>query len=154
MTNSAVTRAGAPCWHHCYLKTTEVKGHFKCFDNPSKKGRFKRLHNHQMFSGVFSCTDTRAPSWTVAIKLETAICLFSDAAGRSISGLKVIVLLCVLVLVHERKPKNILGLSCLLNLPFFDGCRTLYMIANILILRLNVQKNKKFSLNGWVKKCN
>ncbi len=23
--------------HHSKVKTTEVKGHFKCFDNPSKK---------------------------------------------------------------------------------------------------------------------
>ncbi len=33
MMNNAVTRAGARHRRHCRLKTMEVKGHFKCFDN-------------------------------------------------------------------------------------------------------------------------
>ncbi len=37
MTNSAVTRAGAPCWCHRSLKTTEVKGHIKRIDNLWRK---------------------------------------------------------------------------------------------------------------------
>ncbi len=58
MTSSAVTRAGAHCWHYHYLKSKGVRGHFQCFNNLSKKGHLKRWDNRQMFSGVLSCTRT------------------------------------------------------------------------------------------------
>ncbi len=56
ITNGAALRAGALCWGQRYA---------------------------QMLSGVLPGSDTKTRSWTAANKLETAVCLFPEAAEMS-----------------------------------------------------------------------
>ncbi len=60
---------GAHCWNHRWLKTMEVHGHFKCFDNQLKNtinACLKRQESHQTCSGTLSCTNTKTQHYTTA----------------------------------------------------------------------------------------
>ncbi len=58
-------------------------------------------------------------------------CLFSEAAERAVSGLEVVVQLCVLVLEHERTPVNILRLSPLIKQLFLRTVEAFEMPLNL-----------------------
>ncbi len=68
-----------------------VKGHFKCFDNLSKKGCFNEQDDRQKCSGVHSCIDSKTQSETAANNPEMTVCLFPEAAERAVSVLKAVV---------------------------------------------------------------
>ncbi len=94
MIYDAVLTAGAPCWHHGELKITEVKGHFKCFDIPSKKIilKDKTITEYLM---VTSRDDTKTWSWA------TSLSAASGDKQRVVHVLSAF-FLTFLVLLHER----------------------------------------------------
>ncbi len=59
-----VMRAGACCWRHRWLKTTEEHVHSDNLSKNTINARFKRHETRWMFSGVLSCTDTKTRSLT------------------------------------------------------------------------------------------
>ncbi len=114
MMNGAVTRAGARCWHHWQLKTTEAL-------KICRKTYNKNIAEFLVMSSHVTTLKHKVEQWLISWKW-LFVCLFPEAAESDVFGWKAAIQLRILVSVHERAPLN----SCLLKPAFFVECWSIW----------------------------